>query len=115
MARARPLHLVAGSPWKLAMQWLWGADPEVWRYPQPMSRGDWMLTILDTRPRSFLCIDRVANDVPTGSNVEPGYYDEELLNPLIPVSLVAERLGWQRFPSAPLTLSGEDGQQVLNA
>lgn len=54
------LHLVLGRPWREAqIVFATGSDRDLWEAPS-YEAGDLLLTILDTRPRTFLCLERAS-------------------------------------------------------
>ena len=58
LATDRRLHIMSGSPWPAALgaalteDW----DSQLWRAAKPFEKGDLLLTVLDTRPRTILSL-----------------------------------------------------------
>ncbi|WP_148302245.1 hypothetical protein [Tomitella biformata] len=56
------LHVVVGAPWKDALLGYLSADApgDNWDLPDGLRKGDLLLSILETTPRTVLCLERVA-------------------------------------------------------
>jgi hypothetical protein len=105
------LHLVLGTPWKQALSAAMTSDSDFgWKYPE-FSKGDFVLTVLDTKPRSFMLLEMVVSS--------PGIDKPEVgglvLFPELPrVSDIGKRLGL-RLPAAPTTLDRGTALRLLDA
>lgn len=113
--RQERLHLVVGSPWKEAVFALRPrAEVSLWHGPPVMTKGDLILTVLDSRPRMLLCLERLLEDCGKADSAivvgGPADYFVQLLF----VPAVEKRLG-RRFPSAPATLPDTLADEILVA
>lgn len=80
-----------------------------WVYPRRWRRGDLMLTVLDSRPRTLLCLEQTLNATSTRMDVT-GVSEFSL----VPVAAITRRTG-SRFPRVPGTLSGDQARKLLRA
>ena len=98
LATDRRLHIMSGSPWLAAL----GAalaedrDSKLWRADKPFDKGDLLLTVLDTRPRTILCLELAKKSETSRSRA---YYLAEI-KVFTPVVLTTdiETLTGTRFP-----------------
>jgi hypothetical protein len=79
-----------------------------------MAKGDLILTVLDSRPRTLLCLERLLEDSPKGASdfVVGGRAD--YFDSLLFVPAVEKRLG-RRLPGAPATLPDTLADELVAA
>jgi hypothetical protein len=111
--RKERLHLISGSPWKEAIFAQQRGGVRRWPSPPVMAQGDLILTVLDSRPRTLLCLERLRDSREAGSDYvvdrRADYFDHAFLVPAI-----EKRLG-RPLPGAPVTLSEKVADEVLAA
>lgn len=113
-AQGQRLHLVLGAPWKQALgAYIAGngtTQESVWQAPPDYDKGDLLLTVLDSRPRLLLCLERARRPAASGGSI---YVDDAVtFDPLIPLPALAIGLAG-RLPAAPSTLADELADEVL--
>jgi hypothetical protein len=112
--RNERLHLVLGSPWKEAIVAQQRGGVHLWLSPPVMAQGDLILTVLDSRPRLLLCLERLHDSWEAGSDFvvdgRADYFDQALLA----VPAIQKRLG-RPLPGAPATLPEKLADEVLAA
>ena len=113
------LHLCIGTPWRQAVAAYlsgitgssdgfgscWAFPPE----PPSFADGDLYLTVLDTTPRTLLCVERLWAD---GDAVVADERDSVDFDPPIPVPVVTKSLA-MRLPPRPATFSREAAAALL--
>jgi len=105
LAGAQRLHLIAGSPWWYALgEFMAGlGDGKYWSAPERYSRGDLLLSVLDTSPPVLLCLERATSKQSGRTiNVEGDWVD---FPRLVPVQVIEQRAG----VTGPGDSSQEDG------
>jgi hypothetical protein len=108
------LHLIQGRPWKYALgDFMADArDGHCWFASKRFTRGDLLLSVLETQPPVLLCLER-ARAKPKGHSIDVGafglYFDR-----LVPVHVIEQRAG-VTLPHAPATLRKKVAAAVLDA
>ena len=116
------VHLVRGWPWRDALAAYlasWsdvsdGSMGQFWTAPDALDKGDLLVTVLDTRPRVVLCLERsgIVRKRPDKRGLVVS--DAEYFLDAIPVPALTARLG-RSLPVAPATLSDDLADKLLTA